>query len=86
MIMESHIESMSKAVHVINFKYKTEFDVGRRITNDITVSDISVSREQATINLHKGRVYLSDNSSKFGTFVLVKGLLPLSTQDLKVPI
>ena len=44
MILESHIECMSKAVHVIDLSYKQEFDVGRRINNDITVSDISVSR------------------------------------------
>lgn len=81
MILESHIESLSKAVHVIDFQRKTDFDVGRRITNDITVSDISVSREQATIKLVKGKIYLSDNDSKFGTFVLIKGMLPLNIID-----
>lgn len=77
---------MSKAVHVINFGYKVEYNVGRRITNDITVSDISVSREQAKIRLCGNRVYLCDSMSKFGTFVLVKGLLPLSTINLRIPI
>lgn len=77
---------MSKAVHVINFGYKVEYNVGRRITNDITVSDISVSREQAKIRLCGKRVYLCDSMSKFGTFVLVKGLLPLATINSRIPI
>ena len=44
MILESDIECLSKAIHIIDFSVKHKFDVGRRITNDITVSDISVSR------------------------------------------
>ena len=44
LILESYIDCLSKAVHVIDFSYKLIFDVGRRVTNDITVSDISVSR------------------------------------------
>jgi hypothetical protein len=44
MVLESDINCLSKAIHVINFDYKNEYNVGRRITNEITVSDISVSR------------------------------------------
>jgi hypothetical protein len=43
-ILESDIECLSKAVHVIDFQEKKEYEVGRRVTNDITVSDITVSR------------------------------------------
>jgi hypothetical protein len=45
MVLESDIECLSKAIHVIVFEHKQEFNVGRRINNDITVSDISVSRK-----------------------------------------
>jgi hypothetical protein len=45
MVIESHAECISKAVHVIDFAHKSVFDVGRRVSNDITVSDISVSRQ-----------------------------------------
>lgn len=45
MVLESDIECLSKAIHVIVFSKKTEFDIGRRVSNDITVSDISVSRK-----------------------------------------
>lgn len=47
MVLESFIECLSKAVHVIDFGFKTKFNVGRRVTSDITVSDISVSRSQS---------------------------------------
>lgn len=44
MVLESDINCLSKAIHVINYSHKKVFTVGRRVTNDITVSDISVSR------------------------------------------
>lgn len=44
MVLESDIECLSKAIHVVVFSIKEEFLVGRRINNDITISDISVSR------------------------------------------
>ena len=51
MILESDIECPSKAVHIINFGWKQSFVVGRRINNDISISDISVSRRMATLIL-----------------------------------
>ncbi len=44
MVIESDVNCLSKAIHVINFDLKKDYDVGRRMTNDVTVSDISVSR------------------------------------------
>lgn len=70
MVLESDIECLSKAIHVIVFSVKPAFYIGRRITNDITISDISVSRKQAGIVLKEdGRVFVEDCDSKFGTFV-----------------
>ena len=46
------------------------------MANDITISDITVSRVQSKIYLNSdGKVYVEDCDSKFGTFVKVKGLL-----------
>mmetsp|Transcript_10133 Transcript_10133/g.7604 ORF Transcript_10133/g.7604 Transcript_10133/m.7604 type:complete len:240 (+) Transcript_10133:916-1635(+) len=47
MVLESDIECLSKAIHVVILGEggKYDYNVGRRITNDITVSDISVSRK-----------------------------------------
>lgn len=69
--MESDIECLSKAIHVIVFDNKMDFHVGRRINNDITISDISVSRSQSAIVLKDNKIYVEDENSKFGTFVKV---------------
>lgn len=71
LVLESLIDCSSKAVHILDLAAKEVFDIGRRITNDITVSDISVSRCQAIIRLHKKKVCLEDSNSKFGSFVLL---------------
>jgi len=87
MILESDVNCLSKAIHVINFDFKKEFNVGRRITNDITVSDISVSRAQATFKCKKDKVFIEDQDSKFGTFVRVNGVLPIDPLvDKVIPI
>jgi pSer/pThr/pTyr-binding forkhead associated (FHA) protein len=72
MVLESDIECISKAIHVIVFSYKDEFNVGRRVNNDITVSDISVSRKQSSIKLIGDKVFVEDCDSKFGTFVKIE--------------
>lgn len=69
MVIESDINCLSKAIHVVDFDFKQEYNVGRRVSNDITVSDISVSRAQASFVLRDGSVFVSDCASKFGTFV-----------------
>ena len=72
MIIESDIDCPSKAVHIINFGVKDCFTVGRRVNNDISISDISVSRRQATFKLEEGKIFLMDMDSKFGTFKRVQ--------------
>ena len=78
MILESDIECPSKAVHIVNFGAKNVFKVGRRVNNDISISDISVSRRQATFTLENEKIFLMDLDSKFGTFVRV-------SEPVKVP-
>ena len=72
MIIESDIECASKAVHIMNFSAKSSFVIGRRVSSDISVSDISVSRKHATIQYFDDKVHLMDMNSKFGTFKQVK--------------
>jgi hypothetical protein len=84
MVIESDVNCLSKAIHVINFDLKKDYNVGRRITNDVTVSDISVSRAQASIKLRQGKVYIQDCDSKFGTFVKIKGLYPIDEKSENV--
>ena len=50
-----------------------EFKLGRGHESGVRVNDISVSRVHAQIKYKDGNFYISDNNSKFGTLVLVKG-------------
>lgn len=87
MVLESDVNCLSKAIHIINFDLKSVYNVGRRITNDVTVSDISVSRAQSSIKLKDNKVFIQDQESKFGTFVKVNGLLPIDPKkDDVIPI
>jgi len=56
---------------------KDSFKLGRGHESDLRINDISVSRCHAIIKLKDGRFTLEDNTSKFGTLVLVKNKTPL---------
>ena len=86
MILESDIECPSKAVHIINFGEKEVFSVGRRVNNDISISDISVSRRQAIFKLETDKVYLMDLDSKFGTFRRLNEPIKVEKDGTIVPI
>lgn len=51
---------------------KDSFKLGRGHESDLRINDISVSRFHAVIKFRANKFYLEDNSSKFGTLVLVK--------------
>jgi pSer/pThr/pTyr-binding forkhead associated (FHA) protein len=85
MVLESDIECLSKAIHVIIFSVKPVFNIGRRVSNDITISDISVSRLQASITMKNDRIFVEDCDSKFGTFVKVNSTIAIP-QNYKLPI
>lgn len=80
MVLESDINCLSKAIHVIDFDFKNEYNVGRRVNNEITVSDISVSRAQAQIFLKDKKVFVADLDSKFGTFKKVQSMIKVSAE------
>ena len=75
MILESDFESAAKAVHILDLGTQEIFSVGRRVNNDISITDISVSRKHATVHFvpAEDKVYLEDFDSKFGTFKQVLG-------------
>ena len=68
LILESDIDCASKAIHILNLQEKKNFGVGRRVNCDISVSDISVSRQHANLKVLGNRVFVEDCDSKFGTF------------------
>ena len=85
MVLDSDIDCLSKAIHVVVFSVKNDFYIGRRVNNDITISDISVSRQQSAIKLRGGKVFISDCDSKFGTFVKIINPYPIPT-DFTLPV
>ena len=56
---------------------KDSFKMGRGHESDLRINDISVSRLHAIIKYKEGRFLLEDNTSKFGTLVLIKKRTPL---------
>jgi len=78
------IESFSKekdstGIHLIDLSSNQDFKMGRGHDCDLKIPDISVSRVHALLVVSKGKLYLKDNLSKFGTLVLHKG--PLLVND-----
>ena len=52
--------------------------MGRGVDTDIRINDISVSRVHAYFLLENGKFYIQDNSSKFGTLILMNQPLELN--------
>lgn len=84
----SQEKNTSRIIHIIKpTTTKTVFKLGRGHESDLRINDISVSRCHAKIKLEKGKFMLEDNTSKFGTLVLVKQrtpLLPLYNKAVQV--
>lgn len=62
----------SKIFYVVTMDTKNIVKMGRGHECDVRINDISVSRLHAFIRLSRGKFYLEDNSSKFGTVALIK--------------
>jgi hypothetical protein len=58
-----------KTVYIINMKEKTSLKIGRSTESDVRMTDISVSRHHAVLNIENGQMFLKDINSKFGTHV-----------------
>lgn len=59
----------TKSIFVISLKNTKPVKIGRASNADLRLSDISVSRNHATIILHESNCVLIDRKSKFGTLV-----------------
>jgi pSer/pThr/pTyr-binding forkhead associated (FHA) protein len=71
-------KNTSRIIHIIRpSETKDCFKLGRGHESDLRINDISVSRCHAKIKFSNGKFQLEDNTSKFGTLVLVKQRTPL---------
>lgn len=57
----------SYSLFIINFDKKNTLKIGRGFESDVRLNDISVSRLHALIKMSKGKLYLNDMNSKFGS-------------------
>lgn len=71
-------KNTSRIIHIIRPSIQKDcFKLGRGHESDLRINDISVSRCHAKIKFQGGKFLLEDNTSKFGTLVLVKQRTPL---------
>jgi len=71
-----------KSIHVLTLKEGEKIIMGRGHDSDVRINDISVSRTHSCLMLSKGKIYLTDYKSKFGTLVLMQR--PVQIQDSKL--
>lgn len=62
----------SNGLRIINFSDKPVLKLGRQISNDVVMNDVSVSRYQATLQWADNSLFIADLSSKFGTLVQLR--------------
>jgi hypothetical protein len=68
----------AKFIHIISFDNKESIHIGRANECELSIAELSVSRFHCIIHKDDGDVFLEDNTSKFGTLVLVQN------NDLKI--
>ena len=88
----------AKFIHIISFDNKESIHIGRANECELSIAELSVSRFHCIIHKDDGDIFLEDNTSKFGTLILVQNnnlminnSLPLNLQinktfiKIKVP-
>jgi hypothetical protein len=72
-------------IFVMSLKKKNFLVLGRANTCDIKLNDISVSRNHSIISYDKGKFYIDDIGSKFGTLLLIQNnLLFLPYKEISI--
>ena len=59
-------------IYTIKFDTKSAVYIGRSSSCDLKMSDVSISRNHALIQLKNSKIYIRDMNSRFGTFVEFK--------------
>ena len=89
-ILESMKSSIvkNKYIHVVSLENKDYISIGRATENDLSLVELSVSRNHCLIHKEKGKVFLEDNTSKFGTLILVqnKNMIVNDFMTLKIQV
>lgn len=71
-------KNTSRNIHLLTVTpEQTQFKLGRGHESQVRINDISVSRCHAIIKCKHDGFYIEDNTSKFGTIILLKNKLRL---------
>ena len=62
----------TKSYHVVTFDDRDFINIGRANECELSLAELSVSRFHSMIHKDNGQAFLEDNTSKFGTLVLVQ--------------
>ena len=62
----------AKFIHIMSFDNKDSIHIGRANDCELSIAELSVSRFHCILHKDNGEVFLEDNTSKFGTLVLVQ--------------
>jgi hypothetical protein len=71
----------TQSVHIVTTKQHASLKLGRGHESDLRISDISVSRCHAVLNIREGKLFIRDNQSKFGTLIQLPGQVLLGRGD-----
>ena len=76
----SYKNNLTRSLYSVDIKDKDCLKIGREVDADIRITDISVTRKHAFININNktNELFIKDNSSKFGTLVY------LASSSLKI--
>ncbi len=62
-----------QTIFIISFNKKKNIRIGRANNSDLRLTDISVSRNHATLSCYNNSsIFLEDNGAKFGTLILIQ--------------
>ena len=70
--LNSTSSDKNKYIHIISLDNKRYITIGRSNDCDLTLPELSVSRNHCIINREQNQVFLQDNNSKFATLVLIQ--------------
>ena len=62
----------TKHYHVVTFDDRDFINIGRANECELSIAELSVSRFHCMIHKENGNIFLEDNTSKFGTLVLIQ--------------
>lgn len=71
-LMRDTQQHVNRGLHVVSLAERKSVVLGRGHKSDVRISDVSISRQHATICFQGGRFLLADQNSKHGTLVAMQ--------------